>query len=203
VSGRFIVFEGGEGSGKTTQARRLADRLGATLTREPGGTLIGARLRDLLLDPEVVGLDVRTEALLMAADRAQHVAEVIAPALAAGGDVVGDRFVGSSLAYQGHGRGLDLDDVRALSTFAVNAVRADLVLLLDVDPQVAATRLSGAPDRLEGAGAAFHQRVRAGYLALADAEPDRWVVVDGDGPVDEVASAIAKVVDERFGGMSR
>ena len=105
VSGRFIVFEGGEASGKTTQARRLADRLGAVLTREPAAPCIGARLRDCCSTPSIVGLDVRTEALLMAADRAQHVAEVIAPALAAGGDVVADRYVGSSLAYQGHGRG--------------------------------------------------------------------------------------------------
>src|SRR5207253_5726023 len=139
--GRLIAFEGGEGSGKSTQAARLAHRLGAVLTSEPGGTAVGARIRGIVLDPGVTFLDARAEALLMAADRAQHVAEVVEPALAAGTDVVTDRLVGSSLAYQGYGRGLDVDQLRRLSMEAAGAVEPDLVILLDVSPAVAAERL--------------------------------------------------------------
>ncbi|MDQ6698066.1 MAG: dTMP kinase, partial [Actinomycetota bacterium] len=147
MSGRLIVFEGGEASGKSTQAARLAEGLGARLTREPGGTSLGAELRGLLLDPAAAPVAVRAEALLMAADRAQHVAEVIGPALAASEDVVCDRFVGSSLAYQGYGRGLGVDDVRRLSAFATSGVEPDLVILLDVAPEVAIGRSDRAPDR--------------------------------------------------------
>jgi dTMP kinase len=195
------VFEGGEGSGKSSQARRLAERLGARLTHEPGATAVGARLRALLLDPDLRGLDRRTEALLMAADRAQHVAEVVEPALAAGEDVVCDRFVGSSVAYQGYGRGLDVDAVRALSEFAAPATAADLVVLLDVAPEVAARRVAPAPDRMEAAGAEFHARVRAGYLAQAGADPRHWVVVDGNRPLEDVSATVWAVVRERWGTM--
>ena len=199
MSGRLIVFEGGERSGKSTQASRLAERRHALLTREPGGTRIGTTLRRVLLDPGLDRVDPRTEALLMAADRAQHVAEVISPALAAGTDVVSDRFVGSSLAYQGHGRGLDLDEVWRLSAFATGGLEADLVILLDVDPSLASARRDGAPDRIETAGEDFHRRVRDGYLALAKAEPDRWAVIDGSRSIDEVAAAVTAVVEQRLG----
>jgi dTMP kinase len=130
VAGRFIAFEGGEGTGKSTQARRLAERLGARLTREPGGTPAGDRIRALLLDPSTGELDARAEALLLAADRAQHVATVIRPALDAGEDVVTDRYEGSSLAYQGHGRGLPLEEVLRISGWATGGLRPDLVVLL-------------------------------------------------------------------------
>ena len=187
---RFIVFEGGESSGKSTQAQRLARRLDAVHTREPGGTAIGARLRSLLLDVRTEGLDDRAEALLMAADRAQHVAEIVRPALVAGRHVVSDRYIGSSLAYQGHGRGLDVAELRRLSAWAAGGLWPDLIVLLDVPLEVAARRRLEAPDRLESAGAQFHDRVARGYRALASADPNRWVVIDGAGPADEVEAAV-------------
>ncbi|HVF75345.1 MAG TPA: dTMP kinase [Acidimicrobiales bacterium] len=190
---RFIAFEGGDASGKSTQAALLASRLGAVLTREPGGTAVGERVRDLLLDPALVDLDPRAEALFMAAARAQHVAEVIRPALDAGRDVVTDRYAGSSLAYQGFGRGLDIDAVRALSEFATGGLWPDVVVLLDVPDDVARQRL-GVLDRFEAAGADFHHRVVEGFRALAAAEPERWVVVSGVGSVDEVTERVWQAV---------
>ncbi|HWJ62110.1 MAG TPA: dTMP kinase, partial [Acidimicrobiales bacterium] len=159
--GRFVVFEGGEGSGKSTQARLLAERWGAVRTFEPGGTDVGQRLREILLSPETGDLDPRAEALLMAADRAHHVSTKIRPALNRGKDVVCDRFVGSSLAYQGYARDLGIDAVQALSTFATDGLVPDLVLLLVVPPEVAGARLAeaGKPDRLEAAGDEFHRKV--------------------------------------------
>jgi len=190
MRGRFVVFEGGEGSGKSTQAALLAGRLDAVLTREPGGTDIGARLRSVVLDDATHPPGARTEALLMAADRAQHVAEVVRPALEAGKDVVSDRFSGSTLAYQGHGRGLDVGELARLSTWASDGLEADLVLLLDVDQQEAAARRCRPRDRMESAGDSFHQRVVAGYLLLAAADADRWVVIDGTGSVGEVSERV-------------
>lgn len=187
--GRLVALEGGEGCGKSTQAALLAGRLGAVLTREPGGTAVGEHVRDLLLDVSVVGLDPRAEALLMAGARAQHVAEVVEPALASGRDVVTDRYAHSSLAYQGFGRGLDLDEVRRLSDFATRALWPDLVVLLDVPADVARARL-GELDRFEAEDAGFHDRVVTGFRTLAGAEPDRWVVVDGVGSVEEVAERV-------------
>lgn len=192
--GRLIVFEGGEASGKSTQAARLAAHLGAVLTREPGGTDIGKRIRELVLDPGASAMASATEALLMAADRAQHVAEVIAPALAAGTDVVTDRYVPSTLAYQGFGRGMGIDDLRRLSVDFAGAVEPDLVVLLDVPTSVAAERLR-TRDRMEAAGDDFHARVAEGYRALAAAESQRWVVVDGAGSVDQVAERVRDAVD--------
>lgn len=191
--GRLIVLEGGEGSGKSTQAARLADRLGAVLSREPGGTGLGERVRTLLLDPLAPGIAPRAEALLLLAARAQHVAEVIEPALAAGRDVVCDRYAGSTLAYQGYGRGLDVGELAGLSDWAASGVGPDRVVLLQVSPEVAATRLRdrGGPDRMEGEGAGFFGRVAVGFAALAAADPAVWRIVDGDGPVDEVAERVA------------
>ena len=199
MRGRLVVLEGGEACGKTTQAARLAERLGATLTREPGGTAMGERIRALLLDDASSGLVPRAEALLMAAARAQHVAEVVAPALAAGRDVVSDRFTGSSLAYQGYGRGLGVDDLRVLSDFATGGLDADVVVLLELDPAVAATRRERPPDRLEAAGEAFHRRVGDGFAALAAADPDRWVRIDGGGSEEEVAERVWEAVRARLG----
>jgi dTMP kinase len=190
--GLFVAFEGGEASGKSTQAQRLADRIGALLTREPGGTPLGEQVRSLLLDPGHV-VDERAEALLMAAARAQHVHDVIEPALARGQHVVTDRFTASSLAYQGFGRGLALDDVQALSTFATGGLEPDLYVLLDLDPAVAAARRSREHDRMEAAGEAFHQRVRAGFRSLA-AIDRRWIVVDGALPADEVEAIVTSRV---------
>jgi len=190
---RLIAFEGGDASGKSTQAALLAGRLGAVLTREPGGTAVGERVRDLLLDPALVDLDPRAEALFMAAARAQHVAEVIRPALDEGRDVVTDRYADSSLAYQGFGRGLDVEAVRALSAFATGDLWPDVVVLLDVPDDVARQRL-GVLDRFEAAGEDFHRRVVDGFRALAEADPGRWAVVSGVGSVDEVAERVWQAV---------
>jgi dTMP kinase len=190
--GIFIAFEGGEASGKSTQAQRLAVRIDAVLTREPGGTPLGEEIRSLLLDP-AHAVDERAEALLMAAARAQHVHDVIEPALARGQHVVTDRFTASSLAYQGFGRGLALDDVTALSAFATAGLEPDLYILLDVDPAVSAARRSRDHDRMEAAGDAFHARVRAGFRSLA-AIDRRWIIVDGALPADEVEAIVTSRV---------
>ena len=187
--GVFVAFEGGEACGKSTQAALLATSIDALLTREPGGTPLGEEIRTLLLHADH-DVDARAEALLMAAARAQHVAEVIEPALASGRHVVTDRFTASSLAYQGFGRGLPIEDVRALSRVATAGLEPDLYVLLDVAPEVAATRRDRAHDRMEAAGDAFHRRVRDGFLALAEDDPDRWLVVDGADAVEAIAAAV-------------
>lgn len=200
--GRFIVFEGGEGSGKSTQAARLAERLGALLTREPGDTGLGREIRSLVLsaaESSAAALSDRAEALLMAADRAQHVDELIEPTLAAGRDVVCDRFIGSSVAYQGYGRGLDVDIVRAVSGWAAGGLWPDLVIVLTVPPEESERRTGGARDRIEAAGAAFHERVAQGFLDQAEDEPDTWFVVDGTGSVDDVFQSVLDVVERTLG----
>ena len=194
----LVALEGGEGAGKSTQAARLAERLVAVLTREPGGTAVGEAVRRLLLDPDGAGLDARTEALLFAADRAAHVARVIEPALAAGRSVVTDRYVESSLAYQAYGRGVPLEAVRALSAFATGGRRADVVVVLDVDPTLGSARRGRPPDRMEAEDAGFHDRVRAGFAELAAAEPERIAVVDASGTVDEVAGRVWAAVEARL-----
>jgi dTMP kinase len=202
-AGVWIALEGGEGSGKSTQARRLADALGAVLTREPGGTDVGARIREVLLDPAVGALDPRAEALLMAADRAEHVAHVVRPALERGRVVVSDRSAWSSLAYQGYGRGLDRGELRRLSDWAMGGRWPDLAVLIDVPAEVARERLEAAgrpADRLESAGAAFHARVREGFRALAAESPACWVIIDGDARADVVASRVRAAVEGRLGG---
>ena len=199
--GRFIAFEGGEASGKSTQAARLATRLGAVLTREPGGTAFGQRIRALVLDPQPgEDVDIRAEALLMAADRAQHVASVVRPALESGRDVVTDRYAGSSLAYQGYGRGLDASELRDLSDWASDGLWPDLVIVLDVSPEVAQARLAAAgerPDRLEAAGAEFHQRVADGFRQLAVSD-STWRVVDATRPVDQVTASVDDLIEQFF-----
>jgi len=194
--GTFVAVEGGEGAGKSTQVDALAGWLReqgheVVVTREPGSTAAGRRLRELLLDP-AAALAPRTEALLYAADRAQHVEEVIVPALRRGAVVVTDRYVDSSLAYQGAGRALEVDEVARLSAWATGRVRPDLVLLLDVDPQLglARARRVGEPDRIEAESLAFHGRVRAGFLDLAAAAPDRYLVIAASEPAEVVAAAV-------------
>ena len=200
MTGHFIAFEGGEGSGKSTQARRLAERLGsqARLTFEPGDSPLGAEVRRLVLDSPDIDITERAEALLMAADRAQHVAEVIEPALAAGRTVICDRFAGSSIAYQGHGRQLPAAEVEQLSRWATQGRWPDLVVLLEVPPEAAASRLRRAKDRLESAGDDFHRRVHDGFLLQAMEDPDRWAIIDGTGSEDEVAEAIWTIISIRF-----
>lgn len=196
----LIAFEGGEACGKSTQAALLATRLGAVLTREPGGTTLGEQVRSLLLDPGTGDFDPRAEALLAAAARAQHVAEVVAPALAAGRIVVTDRFSHSSLAYQGYGRGLPLDEVRSLSEWATGGLWPDAVILLELASDEAEAR-RGRPDRFESEGRDFHYRVEAGFRTMAAEEPERWRVVDGSGTVDEVAARVWDAVSGMVAAM--
>ncbi|HEX2381269.1 MAG TPA: dTMP kinase [Acidimicrobiales bacterium] len=191
----LIAFEGGEGAGKSTQARLLAARLGAVLTFEPGGTPLGAQLRAALLDGDAV--DPRAEALLMAADRAQHRSDVIEPALDRGVHVVTDRYLYSSLAYQGYGRGLDVEAVRALSQFA-EAPEADLVILLIVPAGVRRERLQGRLDRIEADDEQFHERVEKGFLELAERDPERWVVIAATGAVEDIAELVWTEVNGRL-----
>ena len=199
MTGRFIAVEGADGTGKSTQARLLAERLGAVFTREPGGTPLGERIRALVLDPSGDSPVDRAEALLMAAARAQHVAEVVGPALAAGRDVVSDRYVASSVAYQGYGRGLGAEAVAEVNRFAPDDLPPDLVVLILVDAPVAGRRLGDDLDRIEQAGDSLQATVVAAYREMAAADPDRWLVVDGNGSVDEVAARVAAAVEERLG----
>ena len=197
----FITFEGIEGSGKSTQARLLADALGpdAVLTKEPGGTTLGVGIRSLLLDPRDEPVDPMAEALLYFADRAQHVAQRIRPALAADLTVVCDRYVDSSLAYQGYGRGLPLDALRSLAAVATGGLRPDLTLFLDVPVETGLRRIArrGEVDRLESELREFHERVRVGYRALIDAEPERFVCVVGTGPAHAVAQRVREAAFAR------
>jgi dTMP kinase len=194
---QFIALEGGEAVGKSTQAALLAEHLGAVLTREPGGTAIGEALRRLLLDPLLPRPTATAETLLMLAARAQHVAEVIEPALAKGHDVVCDRYSGSTLAYQGYGRGLDLGELGWLDRWATGGRQPDLVILLDLPVEVALKRRGmGPPDRFESEGPEFWERVRRGFLRLAENDRQRWRTVDASGSVEEVAAAIRKAVGD-------
>lgn len=197
--GRLIVFEGGEGSGKSTQAARLAARLDAVLTRQPGGTDLGGQIRSIVLAGSDNGLVDRAEALLMAADRAQHAEQLIEPTLGSGRHVVCDRYIGSTVAYQGYGRGLDVDMVRAISGWAVGGLWPDVTILLTVPDDVALERTGGARDRIEAAGPEFHDRVAAGFLAQADDEPEYWIQVDGSGSPDEVEELVLDAVNEMLG----
>ncbi|MDA2943958.1 MAG: dTMP kinase [Actinomycetota bacterium] len=196
----YVTLEGPEGCGKSTQAQRLAGDLDAVLTRETGGTPIGRRLRDILHDVTVDDLDDHAETLIVAADRAQHLAQVVRPALAAGRNVVSDRSVYSTLAYQGYGRGLPVDEVRRINEWAIGDSWPDLVILLDADDEVLTSRMQGRElDRFERAGDDFHARVRAGFASMAAADPDRWVTVDAADPPDAIAAIIRAAVSERLG----
>jgi dTMP kinase len=201
LPGRFLVLEGGDATGKTTQAGRLAARLrehgrDVLLTFEPGGTPLGADLRRLLLDGTGT-VEPEAEALLMAADRAQHVLEVVRPALARGDWVVSDRFVPSSLAYQGVGRGLGVPAIELVNGIATGGLDPDLVVVLDLPPEVATERFGAARDRLEEEDDAFRLAVHEAYRDLAGTRG--WVLLDASGPVEEVADRIWGVVTERLG----
>ena len=205
MAGLFITFEGGDGSGKSTQAGLLAQWLteqGRTVvrTREPGGSDVGVEIRNLVLHHRG-HIDPRAEALLYAADRAQHIATVVRPALERGDVVIQDRYFDSSVAYQGAGRVLDAKEIRDLSLWATESLLPDVTVLLDLDENVARTRLDAADkpfDRLENEKAEFHSRVRAGFLALANAEPKRFLVLDATQPIDELAQAIRSRVSQEL-----
>ena len=200
MSGTFITFEGGDGAGKTTQAELLEQwlegrGLEVVRTREPGGTRLGTEVRRLLLHggDEIGEVDVRAEALLYAADRAQHVAKVVRPALERDAVVVQDRYIDSSLAYQGAGRVLDVDEVRRISEWATGGLWPDLTILLDLDPETSSGRRrdrGGSSDRLESEAVDFHTAVRDGFRALAKADPHRFFTIDAALPVDEIHTRI-------------
>jgi len=205
--GKFIALEGGEGAGKSTQARLLAEKLRergieAVLTREPGGTAGGEAIRTLLLSAEGEGWNARAEALLFAAARSDHVERLIAPALADGRWVICDRFLDSSLAYQGGGGGLDDAEIRTLHQIGSGGLLPNLTLLVAITPQVAERRLAlrnaGVADRIEAKGHEYHARVAAAFAALAAGEPERFAIIDGNGTVEEthalVMAALAPLI---------
>lgn len=203
TAARFIVFEGGEGAGKSTQSRALADYLEARghrvrRTREPGGTPAAEAVRAILLDPENTGLDDRAEALLFAAARGDHAARVIRPALDAGEIVISDRYLDSSVAYQGVARGLGAERVADLSLWATGGLVPDLTIVLDVDPALGLARVVG-PDRLEAEPVTWHERVREAFLEIAARTPDRYLVLDGSRPAEDLAVEIAAVVSALVG----
>jgi dTMP kinase len=198
-TGVFVCFEGGEGAGKSTQSRLLRDWLeerGHTvlLTFEPGDTEVGKALRQIVLSPETGELSHRTEALLYAADKAEHVDTVVLPALARGEVVITDRYVDSSLAYQGAGRDLLVADVERVNRWATGDLRPHLTVVLDLAPEAGLGRFTER-DRIEGESVEFHQRVRQGFLDLAAADPDHYLVLDARAPVEEIAAAIRTRVE--------
>ena len=208
--GEFIAFEGIDGSGKSTQSRILAERIRAlgrsvVLTREPGGTAIGESIRNLLFDRTLGEFEPRSEALLHSAARAQHVAELIAPALERGETVITDRFIDSTLAYQGGGNHLSLVDLESIQAFAVQDTYPDLRILIDVPPETGlARRLADAAhvNRIDEAGLAYHSRVAETFRSLAAVHPEWWFVVDGSLPETEVTEQMLEAVRNRFTSLS-
>jgi dTMP kinase len=203
ASGVFVALEGGEGGGKSTQAALLVqwlESLGHTvlLTREPGGTEVGTVLRSIVLGHETGDLSPRTEALLYAADKAEHVESVVLPALGAGHVVVTDRYVDSTLAYQGAGRALALEEVEQVARWATCSLRPHLTVVLDVDPAVGLARFDGA-DRIEAEPLEFHQRVRHGFLDLAARDPEHYLVVAADATPGDVHAAVRAAVEPWLG----
>jgi len=211
MQGFFVTFEGGEGSGKTTQLKALLGHLRSVgrevvETRDPGGTAIGNQIRGLLLDGENARMDSLTELLLYEASRAQLVQEVVQPVLAAGQILLCDRFTDSTVAYQGYGRGLDLDLIERLNASATRGIRPDLTFFLDLDPVVGLERVKrrltpsrASRDRLEDEALAFHERVRQGFRALAAREPERVIALDAVQSLSELAAEIRRRVDARLG----
>ncbi len=202
----FITFEGPDGSGKTTQIRLLTGWLRGQgyeviVTREPGGTDIGDQIRDVLHDPDNIAMNARTEILLYSASRAQHVAQLVRPALAAGKIIVSDRYADSTLAYQGYGRGLHLETLMTITLFATDGLLPDLTLYLDITPEEGLRRRQLGGDewnRLDAEALEFHQQVRDGYLELIKQEPRRWVVIDAARSEEEVQAEIRAVIRARL-----
>ncbi len=193
MSGLWIALEGGDGCGKSTQAAHLGELWDAVVTREPGGSAAGSAIREVVLSPEF-DLGDRTEALLMAADRSHHLREVVGPALDAGRTVVSDRSVASSLAYQGYGRGLGVERVRELNDWALDGRWPDVYVLLECPPAEAKARMPEHLDRIERADPEFFAAVAAGFVELAEADPQHWLRVDATGGVEEVTERIVAAV---------
>ncbi|OKP86950.1 dTMP kinase [Paenibacillus sp. P32E] len=205
--GFFITLEGGDGSGKTTVLGRVAAYLQNhsipyLITREPGGIEIAEKIRSIILDPAHTAMDARTEALLYAASRSQHLAEVVEPALKEGLTVLCDRFVDSSLVYQGYARGLGIEEVRKINQFATSGRTPDLTFYLDVDPEVGLSRIAANEERevnrLDLESLAFHQRVRDGYCQVIKSDPERIVVLDANRPIHMVEQDIVRILKERI-----
>ncbi|MFB9315765.1 dTMP kinase [Nocardioides plantarum] len=197
--GVFVCFEGGEGSGKSTQSKRLTTWLASSSydvvpTFEPGDTEVGREVRRIVLSPETGELDDRTEALLYAADKAEHVATLVRPALERGAVVITDRYVDSTLAYQGAGRALDVAEVEAVARWATGGLRPHLTVVLDLAPEAGLGRFAGR-DRIEGESLEFHQRVRAAFVAMAAADPDHYLVLDARADVDAIEAAVRRAVE--------
>jgi dTMP kinase len=203
LAGRFIVFDGPDGSGKSTQFSRLAGLAGRHLTvcevREPGGTPAGEAIRHVLLDPALADMSVRCEMLLYMASRAELVAERIRPALDRGEFVLADRFVSSTLAYQGAAGGLERSDILSVGRVAIGQTWPDLTVIFDVDDRIAASRVSGERDRIESKSAEYHRRVREGYLAQAREESETYLVIDASRDPDAVEAILHRGLAERFG----
>ena len=204
LAGRFLVFDGPDGSGKSTQFQRFAALAGEAglrvcEVREPGGTEIGERIRHILLDPALEPMDLRCEMMLYMASRAQLVAERIRPAKQRGALVLADRFISSTLAYQGTAGGLDREDIIRVGDVAVGDSRPDLIVIFDVDEATAARRLNPLLDRMEQKGAAFHRRVRQGYLQQAEREPDRHLVIDATADEMTVHDRLLAALADRLG----
>ncbi len=201
--GFFVAFEGGEGAGKSTQVGLLAKALiqqgrEVVTTFEPGDTAVGRQLRQILLGHQTGAIDPRTEALLYAADRAEHVASVVAPALDRGAVCITDRYIDSSIAYQGAGRTLDPTDIERISTWASGELWPDLTIVLDIDPTIGLTRFDAPADRLEAEPLAFHQRVREYFLTLSARSPERYFVVDATASADATAASVHEAVQKRL-----
>ncbi|MGO4258156.1 dTMP kinase [Marmoricola sp. RAF53] len=204
ATGLFVCFEGGEGAGKSTQSQALRDHLVAAgrdvvLTFEPGDTEVGRKIRQIVLSPETGELADETEALLYAADKAEHLRRVVRPALARGAVVITDRYVDSTLAYQGAGRSLDAGDLEHVARWATGDLRPHLTVLLDLEPATGLTRFAER-DRIEGEPLEFHQRVRDGFLSLAATDPEHYLVLDARDDVTEIARAVHERVDALLSG---
>lgn len=204
MRGCFITIEGPDGAGKTSIIEEIVPKLrdvaqcDIVATREPGGNPISEKIRHIILDNENMMMDDRTEALLYTAARRQHIVETIAPALEAGKMVICDRFVDSSLAYQGKGRNIGMDEVTMINRFATEGLEPDLTIYLDIDAEAGIRRLSGKADRLESEGIAFHQRVRHGYLELLQQNPERMVRIDARHPFEQVVEEVLAVIECRY-----
>jgi dTMP kinase len=197
--GKYIAFEGLEGCGKSTHVKRLATRLNAVMTREPGGTVVGSMLRNILIDPANTNLSPRAEALLMASDRAQHIAELISPTLASGQHVVSDRSVYSSLAYQGYGREQDLAELKRINDWAIGGLWPELVIYIEVPTEILIERMKKRElDRFEREDSEFFKRVADGFSQMAAADPKRWLIIDGTPDKDDLEKIISTGVQERL-----
>ena len=208
MRGYFVSFEGPDGAGKSTVLKEVLDKIGPKLkpqylvTREPGGSKIAEKIRDIILDPANDKMDAKTEAPLYAAARSQHVEEIIRPALSEGKIVFSDRFVDSSLAYQGEGRDLGIKEVKQINDFATGKLDPDLTFFLDIAPEVGLNRIQklrpGQEDRLEQENMAFHKKVYAGFLKVKNLYPDRFVTIDASQPIDDVVNQVIETLEKRL-----